>query len=107
MNFLDPAHFEIIAGGELVKRIRLRRIVVAGDEDLCWLQRIDAQSGILGVEIVQSIYGHSVRYDSGLQNFGLVAPARSLGGTLEAAETFCRTWVAHDPTHRYAWKRKR
>lgn len=38
------------------------------------------------------MYGYSVRYDSGLQGFNLVAASRDLGGTLEAAEVYCRNW---------------
>jgi hypothetical protein len=72
---------------------------------LCAHQRDVAQRGVIGVEIVQSNYGYSVRYDSGLQNFGLVRSGK--GVTLENAETFCREWVAADPAHRYAWRRAR
>jgi hypothetical protein len=46
-----------------------------------------------------------VRYDSGLQNFALLARSCELGGTLEAAEAFARAWVAEDPERRYAWTR--
>ena len=76
-------------------------------EELCALQRERSRRGIIGVEIVQSIHGQSVRYDSGLQNFGLVARSRDLpdGGSLEAAEEFCRNWVAQDASRRYAWRR--
>jgi hypothetical protein len=77
-------------------------------EGLCALQREQAARGLLGAEIVVSNYGHSVRYDSGLQNFGLLASARSrqLDGSLEAAVQWCETWVAQDPARRYAWRRK-
>lgn len=77
-------------------------------DELCVLQREQAARGILGCEIVASNYGHSVRYDSGLQNFGLLASSRSgpLDGSLEHAERWAREWVAHDPTRRYAWRRK-
>lgn len=92
-------------------------------EDLCVLQREQSARGILGAEIVTSNYGCSVRYDSGLQNFGLLAglsirsiwsqsPSRfdpksgMLDGTLEHAERWVREWVAKDPTRRYAWRRK-
>ena len=76
-------------------------------EQLCELQRERARNGLLGVELVQSFYGWSVRYDSGLQNFGLLAGARSgtLDGTLEDAERCARAWVAQDPDRRYAWRR--
>jgi hypothetical protein len=60
------------------------------------------------VEVICSNYGHSVRYDSGLQNFGLLAGSRSgaLDGTLEDAERYATAWVAEDPTRRYAWRRR-
>jgi hypothetical protein len=78
-------------------------------EALCALQREHAARQIVGVEIVASIYGHSVRYDSGLQDFGLLAGSRSgqLDGTLADAERFAREWVERDPTRRYAWRRRR
>ena len=77
-------------------------------EQLCTLQRDQAARGILGAEIVQSNYGFSVRYDSGLQNFGLLASsrARELDGTLEDAERWAKRWVEADPQRRYAWRRK-
>lgn len=78
-------------------------------EQLCMLQRDQAARGVLGAEVVDSNYGCSVRYDSGLQNFGLLASSRSkqLDGTLADAERFARDWVAQDPTRRYAWRRNR
>lgn len=75
-------------------------------EALCRLQSRQASRGIIGVEIVKSMHGYSVRYDSGLQNFGLLAHAQDLGGTLEGAETFVKTWVEQDQSRRYAWRRK-
>lgn len=73
---------------------------------VCEMQRSQASRGIIGVEIVCSIHGHSVRYDSGLQDFGLLARSRDLGGTLEAADEYAKNWVAQDPERRYAWRRK-
>lgn len=77
-------------------------------EALCRLQAKQAGRGIIGAEIVASNYGHSVRYDSGLQDFGLLASSRHghLDGTLEAAERWAKTWVSCDPSRRYAWRRK-
>jgi len=77
-------------------------------EQLVVLQQERSRRGILGCEVVCSNYGHSVRYDSGLQNFGLLAGSRrgDLDGTLEDAERFAREWVSKDPTRRYAWRRK-
>lgn len=75
---------------------------------LCELQREQSRSGIIGAEIVQSNYGYSVRYDSGLQDFGLLASSRSkqIDGTLEAAVNWVNNWVAQSPGKRYAWYRK-
>ena len=77
-------------------------------DQLCQLQREQASRMIEGAEIVVSNYGCSVRYDSGLQNFGLLASskAKQVDGTLEDAERWACNWVANDPTRRYAWYRK-
>lgn len=74
-------------------------------ESLCRLQVQRANRGILGATLVLSMYGWSVRYDSGLQNFGLIASCRCgmLDGSLQMAEEFCRKWVAADPERRYAY----
>lgn len=77
-------------------------------DELCILQREQSARGIHGAEIVHTNYGCSVRYDSGLQDFGLLAGSKSgmLDGTLEHAERWAREWVAKDPARRYAWRRK-
>jgi hypothetical protein len=105
----------IIAGNDLVEAMSAEtkaRCTHTGygyaSEQLCALQREQAGRGIIGVEVVCSMYGHSVRYDSGLQNFGLLAGSRNkeLDGTLADAERYATEWVAKDPTRRYAWRRK-
>jgi hypothetical protein len=75
-------------------------------EDLCRVQEEIARRGIVGAQLVQSIYGWGVRYDSGLQNWGLIASSRAkqVDGTLEDAERFALAWVAEDPARRYAWR---
>lgn len=109
----DRTKFHIVAGEALVDaltaetRARCHTRGTYHDSTLlCAVQREQAARGILGAEIVKSNYGHSVRYDSGLQEWGLLARSRELGGTLEAAEEWARKWVATDPTRRYAWRRK-
>lgn len=111
-----PELFTVVAGYELLAALEAETDAVVTDcngfrdsEELCELQRKQARRGIIGVEIVESNYGCSVRYDSGLQNFGLVASSRAgeLDGTLADAERFAREWVARDPERRYAWKRTR
>lgn len=108
----QPDKFTIIAGHDLIAALDAEtkaRCVHTGagyaSEQLCAVQREHSGRGILGAEVVESIYGHSVRYDSGLQNFGLLARSRDIGGTLEAAEAWVRRWVAEDPARRYAWMR--
>lgn len=105
----------IVAGHELVDAMSAEQIarVPYGcggfkSEELCVLQREQAGRGIIGAEIVQSNYGCSVRYDSGLQNFGLLASSRTkqVDGTLADAERWVTNWVSKDPTRRYAWRRR-
>lgn len=77
-------------------------------EQLCKLQIEQDCRGIIGANLIKTIYGWSVRYDSGLQNFGVLASARckEIDGSLEAAISWARNWVAQDPHLRYAWMRK-
>ena len=67
-------------------------------ETLCAHQRAMAARGYIGAEIVPTIRGFSLRYDSGLQNFGLIE--RGLA-TLEEAEIAARRWQIRAPTLRY------
>lgn len=105
----------IVAGDKLVDEMseeRKARCQWTGygynSDQLCQLQCEQAARGIIGAEIVMSAYGCSVRYDSGLQGFGLLASSRAkqVDGTLEDAERWVKEWVAKDPTKRYAWRRK-
>lgn len=76
-------------------------------EALCRWQQSEARYGIIEAEIVASNYGFSVRYASGLQNFGLLASsrAREIDGTYEGAVTWAKAWAARDPDRRFvtAW----
>lgn len=103
---------EIVAGHDVVATLdtlRAKMVATSGpyleSESLCAYQREMAGRGFLGAEIVQSLYGYSLRYDSGLQNWGLIATARSLGGTLEDAVTYAQKWQAADPLRRYVTRR--
>lgn len=109
-----PELFDVVAGRDLLAAMESEADAVVADrygyrdsEQLCALQTKWSRRGIIGVEIVESNYGCSVRYDSGLQNFGLVASSRhgELDGSIEDAERFAREWVAASPSNRYAWKR--
>lgn len=106
----------VVAGLELLTALQIERersvpMMARGyDSDaLCALQRKQASRGILGAEIVKSIYGYSVRYDSGLQNWGLLASAkaRQIDGSYDAALKWVTEWVAQSPTTRYAWTREK
>lgn len=108
----QPDKFIVVAGRELIaaldaeKKARCAHTGAGYNSDqLCTVQSEHAGRGILGAEVVCSRRGHSVRYDSGLQEFGLLARSQELGGTLEAAEAWVCNWVAQDPARRYAWRR--
>jgi len=100
----------IVAGEALVDQLTKETLALKSreSETLCRLQINQAGRGILGVELVHSWYGYSVRYDSGLQDWGLLASSRhkQLDGTLEDAVRWATAWVAEDPNRRYAWYRK-
>lgn len=74
-------------------------------EPLCEWQSELSRRGILPAHLVDSIYGWSVRYASGLQDFGIIASARMgiVDGSLADAERFARKWVAEDPARRYVY----
>lgn len=103
----------LIAGAEVYERMHAeRKALMVGapeygqgrSEYLCRAQAKQAGQGYMGAQIVRSMYGFSVRYDSGLQDWGLLRSARGSSDTsLEAAEQFCRDWVAQNPERRYAW----
>lgn len=102
----------IVAGHELVDAMEAEQKAKCrwgcggyNSDDICAMQRDQSRRGITGIEIVKAIKGYSVRYDSGLQNFGLLATSSDLGGSLEAAEQFAHKWVSQDASRRYAWRR--
>jgi hypothetical protein len=103
----------IVAGHDLVDALEAKQKATCrwtgqgyDSNDISEMQRDESSRGIRGVELVKAIKGWSVRYDSGLQNFGLLARSQELGGTLEAAEQYARNWVAQDASRRYAWRRR-
>lgn len=103
----------IVAGHKLVDQMEAEhkaKVEWTGrgynSEQLRVLQRDQSARGIIGIELVDAIRGWSVRYDSGLQDFGLLRRSDDLGGSLEAAMKYATDWVAQDPGRRYAWRRK-
>jgi hypothetical protein len=103
----------IVAGHDLVDAMEVEQKAKCrwgcggyNSDDLAVLHREQSSRGLRGVELVKAIKGWSVRYDCGLQNFGLLATSSDLGGSLEAAEQFANNWVSQDPSRRYAWRRR-
>jgi hypothetical protein len=106
----------ILFGNDVFTAQQARKVAALGDglytengraiyasEPLCRWQASEGRFGILEIEIVESVYGYSVRYASGLMNFGLLAAKRmgNTDGSLTAAMEFCRKWQAADPERRY------
>lgn len=100
----------VIAGQELADALSAERLAKIerselglNSEQLCKHQEQVSRRGVVEAEIVESIYGYSVRYASGLQDFGLILPARGREDpSLAFAEEYCRKWVAADPERRFA-----
>lgn len=100
---------EIIAGREVFEAREARKAAALGDtpptgfrsETLCQWQRSEAKLGIVEAEIVKSIYGYGLRYASGLNNFGIIARAQEIGGSLEDAIAFAKSWQAADASRRF------
>jgi len=74
-------------------------------EALCTLQQEQGRRGILGAHLIPSLYGWSLRYDSGLENFALIAGSRrgDLDGSYADCARAAKNWVDADPARRYAW----
>jgi hypothetical protein len=93
---------------DTVPRSRIAGQDCFDSEALCRFQLSQANKGIIAAILVKSIYGWTVRYDSGLQDFAIIAGTRSgqLDGSLEDAERYAREWCARDPERRYAYRRE-
>jgi hypothetical protein len=107
---MNKQHFIIIAGGELSDALDAEKAErVKQGEALPTLQEAQARRGILGAQLVQSMFGWSVRYDSGLQGWGILAGIRqgTLDGSFYDAVRWAEDWVAQDPERRYAWASRR
>lgn len=108
-----PGPWRVVAGHEVWDRVHNEydavREGLSGprerDNALCRAQERHSREGIRGAKLVESIYGWSVRADSGMQDFSILAGSRdgTLDGSWDDAERFVRAWVAEDPTRRYAW----
>jgi hypothetical protein len=85
----------IIAGQDVADRIAAlkaknvlpsrKRPGCFDSESLCAHQRHVSDAGYIEAQIVETLHGYSLRYASGLQNFGLIRSSQDCGGTLEGA----------------------
>lgn len=73
------------------------------DNRLCNWQVEESRKGVVEAEIVRSMYGFSVRYASGLQDFALLAGARmrTVDGTLADAIRWAKNWQAQCSNNRF------
>lgn len=103
---MDTKHCIIIAGRDVIEALDAEKAQAA---NLCSMQEAQAGRGYLGAQLVRSMFGWSVRYDSGLQGWGLLASVRggTLDGSFKAAVEWAERWVAQDPKRRYAWASRR
>ena len=76
-------------------------------ESLCTWQIKVSQAGYVGAEICKSIYGYSLRYCSGLDNWAIIAGCRCgmLDGTFADALQYAERWQAEQPTKRVVYMR--
>ena len=103
---LEGKEFNIIAGLDVIEQIRKER--KTKHYDLITHQVKIADRGILGVELVESVYGWTVRYDSGLQNWGILSRAAGRSDpSYKGAVRFAKEWQSMDPNKRYVWTRAR
>lgn len=72
-------------------------------ESLCAFQQHVADAGYLEAEIVNSAYGFSLRYASGLQDWSIIRSSRNreVDGTYEDAVRAAARWQAQDPQRRW------
>jgi hypothetical protein len=91
---------------QLIRQAYVNMLGYYDSETLCAFQRKISQGGYVEAEIVESMYGFSVRYASGLQDFGLIFSARSkeVDGTLEGAIAAAQKWQAADSSHRFVYR---
>jgi len=103
------ANLKFIAGETLWNTLQAEKIQkvsqnAAGyfcSRELIQLQSDWSYRGIVGAELIESMHGWTVRYDSGIQNWSLIAADMTKGEVIE----YAMSWVAMDPTRRYSYVR--
>jgi hypothetical protein len=115
--FLNPEAFLVVVGQDVVRHVRElhEKHCLPGcrpntyeSESLVSLQTRLYREGHMDVELVESVYGWSVRNASGLGGFALMAGKRygNVDGSLESAVNWARDWASKDPSKRFAWVRR-
>jgi len=104
---LNTAHFELLAGNPEKWDEETRRRVAQG-ESLPNVQIDQHSRGRCAIELVETIYGYSIRYASGLDNWGILFGSRMAGRPIHRAEAieWGKQWVARDPEKREFFTRK-
>jgi len=78
---------------------------VAGADLPTAQERAWGEGGFRDAQLVESIYGWTVRSGSGLDNWRFIA-GRGRNWTFEQALEAAKTWQAEDLTHRFVWAYK-
>ena len=100
---------KFIAGEETWNELQAEKVLKVSQNargfnsrELIILQGEWSRRGILGAELVESsMRGWTLRYDSGIQNWSIIAA----GLTREEVEYRAQQWVAVDPTNRYVFEK--
>jgi hypothetical protein len=104
---LNTEHFVLLAGNSDKWDEETQRRVKAG-ESLPNVQINQHGRGRCSIQLVETIYGWSIRYASGLNGFGILWGSRMAGRkvTRDEAIEWGKRWVAEDPGHRefFAYK---
>lgn len=96
---LNTKWYVLIAGNPTKWDEETENLLDNGDtKGLVSLQENQAARGRLSAHLIRSIYGWTVRYASGLQNFGLLYASQS--SDIRKAVEFGVEWANKDPENR-------
>lgn len=96
---LNTKFFTLIAGNPTKWDEETQKLVDDNNmKGLVSLQESQAARGRLSAHLIRSMYGWTVRYASGLQNFGLLHSSKS--SDIRKAVEFGVEWANQDPQNR-------
>ena len=98
---------KFIAGEETWNELQAEKVLKVSQNargfnsrELIILQGEWSRRGVLGAELVESsMRGWTLRYDSGIQNWSIIAADMTKGEVID----YAMSWVAMDPTRRYVY----